>query len=64
MQDAPCKDCTERVVTTEVNCHSYCERYKAYDEAREALRQARIKHNNELQEYIEYRQKLAKRLRR
>ena len=37
MNDAPCRDCTSR----EVGCHAGCERYKAYAEQREKVRQNR-----------------------
>lgn len=32
---APCKDCPDR----QLDCHSKCERYKAYQEEREAYRE-------------------------
>lgn len=37
MNDAPCRDCVSR----EVGCHAGCERYKAYAEQRERVRQNR-----------------------
>lgn len=37
MNDAPCRDCVSR----EVGCHAGCERYKAYEEWRERVRQNR-----------------------
>ena len=37
MNDAPCRDCASR----EVGCHAGCERYKAYAERRERVRQNR-----------------------
>ena len=37
MNDAPCRDCTSR----EVGCHAGCERYKAYADGRERVRQNR-----------------------
>ena len=37
MNDAPCRDCASR----EVGCHAGCERYKAYAEQRERVRQNR-----------------------
>ena len=37
MNDAPCRDCVSR----EVGCHAGCERYKAYAEQREKVRQNR-----------------------
>lgn len=37
MNDAPCRDCASR----EVGCHAGCERYKAYEERRERVRQNR-----------------------
>lgn len=37
MNDAPCRDCASR----KVGCHAGCERYKAYAEQRERVRQNR-----------------------
>lgn len=37
MNNAPCRDCVSR----EVGCHAGCERYKAYAERRERVRQNR-----------------------
>lgn len=37
MNDAPCRDCVSR----EVGCHAGCERYKAYADGREKVRQNR-----------------------
>lgn len=37
MNDAPCRDCVSR----EVGCHAGCEKYKAYAEQRERVRQNR-----------------------
>lgn len=37
MNNAPCRDCASR----EVGCHAGCERYKAYAERREKVRQNR-----------------------
>lgn len=37
MNDAPCRDCVSR----EVGCHAGCERYKAYADGRERVRQNR-----------------------
>nr|DAG21266.1 MAG TPA: hypothetical protein [Caudoviricetes sp.] len=37
MNNAPCRDCASR----EVGCHAGCERYKAYADQRERVRQNR-----------------------
>ena len=37
MNNAPCRDCASR----EVGCHAGCERYKAYADGRERVRQNR-----------------------
>lgn len=30
---SPCRDCEDRCVDLNTNCHSYCERYLSYQEA-------------------------------
>ncbi len=30
---SPCRDCPDRKVDLNTNCHSYCEKYLAYQEA-------------------------------
>lgn len=30
---SPCRDCKDRCVDLNTNCHSYCEKYLAYQEA-------------------------------
>lgn len=40
---APCKDCKERKVTEDYNCHTYCEKYLAFQEYRKEVAESIIK---------------------
>ena len=40
---APCKDCKDRKVTADYNCHSHCDKYLAYQAYRESVCKERAK---------------------
>ena len=40
---APCKDCKDRNVTADYNCHTHCEKYIAFKAYREAMMADRAK---------------------
>lgn len=40
---APCKDCKERKVTDDYNCHTHCEKYLAYRAYRELVYEEQVK---------------------
>lgn len=40
---APCKDCKDRKVTEDYNCHMDCEKYLAFHAYRTAIREDRAK---------------------
>ena len=40
---APCKDCKDRKVTEDYNCHTHCEKYLAYRAYRESIYKERAR---------------------
>lgn len=40
---ASCKDCKDRNVTDDYNCHTHCEKYLAYQAYRESVCEERAK---------------------
>lgn len=40
---APCKDCKDRKVTDDYNCHTHCEKYLAYQAYRKLVYEENIK---------------------
>lgn len=40
---APCKDCKDRKVTSDYNCHTHCEKYLAYQAYRKSVCEERAK---------------------
>lgn len=40
---APCKDCKDRKVAEDYNCHTHCEKYLAFQAYRESVCEERAK---------------------
>ena len=40
---APCKDCKDRKVTGDYNCHTHCEKYLVYQAYRESIYEEQVK---------------------
>lgn len=53
----PCKNCPDRVLL----CHATCEKYLAYSENRNTIRQNRAKHNKVLESLIDTKTKKKRR---
>lgn len=55
MNISPCKDCKDRNVTANYNCHSHCEKYKEYSNQMGTVRKQRLKTVDEEQALYESR---------
>lgn len=58
MLTAPCKDCPDRNVTAEFNCHSYCESYARYQSVIRLRRKIRFKQAQQTQAEYEAKHKV------
>ena len=54
----PCKDCTERYVTSSSNCHATCKRYIIWSDERKAELEAKNKEKRLDDAFIEMRNNL------
>lgn len=43
--DAPCKDCPDREVTEDFNCHMVCEKYIEFQKYRNEVNEKKAKEN-------------------
>lgn len=43
--EAPCKDCPDRKVTDDYNCHSVCEKYIGFQKYRNEVNEQKAKEN-------------------